>query len=151
MNKNIKWHKKKPKRCLFWQYWYLNIKANKLKKLYIFYTVWVHRRNIKNGLFTWFWVKLTNTENGYVIFLLSFEFNFHHCIISSVGGHSAMLQCKLHVEGLLGLKNSKKRDISSFQRIGFDWQIYTKHQIWVIIIFLLMFIEIALQSFLLLL
>ena len=25
------------------------------------------------------------------------------------------------------IKNSKKRDISCCQRIGFDWQIYTKH------------------------
>ena len=48
-------------------------------------------------------------------------------------------------------QNSKKRDISPCQRIAFDWQIYTKHHILVIITFLLMFIEIALHSFLLVL
>ena len=44
------------------------------------------------------------------------------------------------------IKNSKKRDISSCQRIGFDWQIYTKHRIFVINTFLLMFIGIALSG-----
>ena len=49
------------------------------------------------------------------------------------------------------LKNSNTGDISSCQRIGFDWQIYTKHQILVIITIFLMFIELALHSFLLVL
>ena len=44
------------------------------------------------------------------------------------------------------IKTSKKRDISSCQRIAFDWQIYTRLQVLVIFTFLLMFIEIALSA-----